>query len=79
MAEPKTKRIAVSPTEEALILEYRQKTAEDRAFNHALTCVLDLCIPHELSPGQADAMTKQSMDALLQRIRGSVENLRKPV
>lgn len=79
MADAKQRRIAVSPAEERLIQDYRQKTAEERSFNHALDCVLDLCVPHELSPQKADAMTKESVDREFQRIRASIEAMRKPV
>ncbi len=77
MADTKTKRINVSPVEERLILEHRQKTAEERSFNHALDCVLELCVPH--APHPDIEMSRPAVTAEFQRIRSSIEAMRKPI
>lgn len=81
MAE-KTRRVAVTAAEERVLAEYRQKTQEERAFNNALDCVLDLCVPHELSQSIKTGeglFTIENVDKEFQRIRASIERMRKPV
>jgi hypothetical protein len=77
MADAKTRRIAVTPTEERILQEYRQQTAEQRAFNNALDCVLDCCIPH--TPHPDITLNREGITAEFQRIRASVEAMRKPI
>jgi len=77
MADAKTRRIAVTPTEERILQEYRQQTAEQRAFNNALDCVLDCCIPQ--TPHPDIMLNRETITDEFQRIRASVEAMRKPV
>lgn len=77
MTDNTTRRIAVTPTEERMIQEYRQKTAEQRAFNKALDSVLEGCIPHTLH--HDIEMSRPAISDEFKRIRASVEAMRKPV